>query len=116
MSWTDWFIQEIKLEMREKMTSLDDVYDLMFLGRDKQELLDTAARIAKVSIQNRDNEIKRLEERLEDTLRRLRHVEQQLESQIMSNFMAPTIITDLTQTTIDQHKEIQRLKALLNPE
>lgn len=114
-SWSEWFIYEIKKDLREKMTDLEEVWELMILTPDKKAIFDSAARIAKVSIHNRDKEIARLEESLGckdqyivhleeqlETLQRLKHVERHLECQQM----APTI-SDLTQTTIDQHKEIE---------
>jgi len=159
--WSEWFVQQVKVELREKMTNLDDVWGLMFLNPDKQEIMDTAADIASRSIDARDKEILRLKELLRtksevircmeeqaederyatdrhhssilhdrekriheleeeirmerkkhaDTWSMLQRTDKQLEREQMSNFMAPTIISDLTQTTIDQFKEIEELKA-----
>ena len=102
----DSFIQEVKTELRENMTNLDEVWQLMMLPPDKQQMLETAAIVALRRIEEKDNEMMRLEELYKKT-------ERHLESQQMSNFMAPTIISDLTTETIEQFKEIQQLKALL---
>jgi predicted RNase H-like nuclease (RuvC/YqgF family) len=140
-SWSEWFTFEVKRDLREKITNFEDVWSLMFLSPDKQEILDAAARVAQESIAARNREIEfkdqeiaeteglvdflrktivknaeQHERELEERDERIRSLERHLESQQMSNFMAPTIISDLTKTTIDQFKEIQRLKALLNPE
>jgi len=144
--WSDWFTFEVKRDLREKVSNFEDVWSLMFLSSDKQDILDAAARVAEQSIAARDRDILDLEvesrakddviadqDNLVDFLRntiiknaqqhereleerdeRIKSLERHLESQQMSNFMAPTIISDLTQTTIDQHKEIGLLRAQLN--
>ena len=137
-AWTEWFAYEVKKDLREKVTNFEDVWALMFLSPDKQLVIDAAARVAQQSIAARERDIADLEEsiadqaNLVDFLRktiiknaeqhereleerddRIKSLERHLESQQMSNFMAPTIISDLTQETIDQHKEIVALRAKL---
>jgi len=73
---------------------------------DRENLVDF---LRKTIIKNAEQHERELEERDE----RIKSLERHLESQQMSNFMAPTIISDLTQTTIDQHKEIVALRAQL---
>jgi hypothetical protein len=140
-AWTDWFTYEVKKDLREKVTNFEDVWALMFLSPDKQLVIDAAARVAQQSIAARDREMVELEEftadqaNLVDFLRktiiknaeqhereieerdeRIKSLERHLESQQMSNFMAPTIISNLTQTTINQHKEILALRTRLTNE
>lgn len=110
-SWTDWFIYQVKSELREKITDFEEVWNLMFLPPDKQAFLDVAARIASLSIGARDFEIVRLEELVQDQTHRIAILERDLEHEQNHNFMAPTVISRLTQTTIDQHKHIQELLA-----
>ena len=140
-AWNEWFAYEVKKDLREKVTNFEDVWALMFLSPEKQLVIDAAARVAQQSIAARDREMVELEEsiadqaNLVDFLRktiiqnaeqhereieerdeRIKSLERHLESQQMSNFMAPTIISNLTQTTIDQHKQIVALKASLEIE
>lgn len=137
-AWTEWFAYEVKKDLREKVTNFEDVWALMFLSPDKQLVIDAAARVAQQSIAARERDIADLEEsiadqanlvdflrktiiknaeqherELEERDERIKSLERHLESQQMSNFMAPTIISDLTQETIDQHKEIVALRAKL---
>jgi hypothetical protein len=155
-SWIDYFEQEVKTALRDKVTNFEDVWGLMFLDTEKQELLSVAGQIAARSIESRDCEIARLgdviddrdkeiycfeehvnevrrnaeerEKRLVNDLeardRRIREMEEErvilmrknqtLERQFERE--VTTMISDLTQTTIDQHKQIMALWAKLHPD
>lgn len=161
-SWTEYFEQEVKTALRDRVTHFEDVWGLMFLDNEKQELLSVAGQIAARSIESRDCEIARLGEVIDDRDkeiycfeehvnevrrnaeerekrlmneieardRRIREIEEErdqlmrinqtlerhLEREVTSNVKVPTMISELTQTTIEQHKQIMALWAKLHPD
>ena len=85
-SWTDWFTQQVKVELRDKITNFEDVWSLMFLSSDKQEILDTAARVAEQAIQERDREIVRQDICIYHMQAKIDYLEKLLEHEQMENF------------------------------
>jgi len=65
-SWSDWFIFQVKSDLREKMTSLDDVWGLMFLSPEKQAILDSATQLSETIIKKKDAVIEQLHAEIED--------------------------------------------------
>jgi len=64
-SWSDWFIFQVKSDLREKMTSLDDVWGLMFLSPEKQAILDSATQLSENIIKKKDAVIEERSELIE---------------------------------------------------
>jgi len=85
-SWTDWFTQQVKVELRDKITNFEDVWSLMFLSSDKQEILDTAARVAEQAILERDREIVRQDICIYNMQAKIDYLEKLLEHEQMENF------------------------------
>ena len=113
ISWSEWFEQEVKLDMREKITNFEDVWELMILSPEKQEVLDTASSIAKRCIGARDYEIIRLEEQALEMQTRINHLEKTLEHEQMANLMQPRITALADERMIELYKRNEALKMQL---
>jgi hypothetical protein len=113
ISWSEWFEQEVKLDMREKITNFEDVWELMILSPEKQEVLDTASSIAKRCIGARDYEIIQLEEQAVEMQTRINHLEKTLEHEQMANLMQPRITALADERMIELYKRNEALKMQL---
>jgi len=107
------FIFQVKTEIRENMTNLEDVMGLMFLSKEAQQVADMAARIAVRMIRERDKEIARLEEMLEEQQSQVAVLERDLDHEQMATFMQPTFSAKTADIIIQQLKEKEELKELL---
>ena len=108
------FIFQVKTEIRENMTNLEDVMGLMFLSKEAQQVADMAARIAVRMIRERDKEIARLEEMLEEQQSHVAVLERDLGHEQMATFMQPTLNAKTADIMIQQLKENEALKELLD--
>jgi len=113
ISWSEWFEHEVKLDMREKRTNFEDVWELMILSPEKQEVLDTASSIAKRCIGARDHVIKRLEGEALEAQARIDYLEKGLEHEQMANLMQPRITALTDQRMIELHKQNEALRIQL---
>ena len=113
ISWSEWFEHEVKLDMREKITNFEDVWELMILSPEKQEVLDTASSIAKRCIGARDYEIIQLEEQAVEMQTRINHLEKTLEHEQMANLMQPRITALADERMIELYKRNEALKMQL---
>jgi len=67
MEWSDQFITLIKEDLRDRVTTLDEIWGIMIFSREKQCLAEAAARVAEEMLQEKDRKIAELEEEAEDT-------------------------------------------------
>ena len=113
VSWCEWFEQEVKLDMREKITNFEEVWELMILSPEKQEVLDTASSIAKRCIGARDHVIQQLEGEAIEAQSRIDHLEKSLEHEQMANLMQPRMTALADERMIELYKRNEALRIQL---
>jgi len=65
MDWSYWFISQIRDDLTEKITTLDEIWAIMIFSPERQSVAEAAARVAHKIIQEKDQEIADLREQLE---------------------------------------------------
>jgi predicted nucleic acid-binding Zn-ribbon protein len=65
-SWSEWFISKIKEDLRERVTTLDEIWGIMIFSPEKQSVAESAARIAEEIIRAKDREIVDLKVRISE--------------------------------------------------
>lgn len=50
----DWFITQIRNDLTEKITTLDEIWDIMIFSPERQSVADAAARVAEKIIHEKD--------------------------------------------------------------
>jgi hypothetical protein len=74
MDWSYWFITQIREDLTEKITTLDEIWAIMIFSPERQSVAEAAARVAEKIIKEKDQEIAELREQLE-RLRELNEIE-----------------------------------------
>ena len=62
--WSEWFISKVREDLRDRVTTLDEIWGIMIFSPEKQSVAEAAARVAEEMIQEKDREIAKLEERI----------------------------------------------------
>jgi len=65
MDWSYWFITQIREDLTEKITTLDEIWAIMIFSPERQSVAEAAARVAEKMIKEKDQEIAELREQLE---------------------------------------------------
>jgi hypothetical protein len=65
MDWSYWFITQIRGDLTEKITTLDEIWAIMIFSPERQSVAEAAARVAEKIIKEKDQEIADLREQLE---------------------------------------------------
>jgi hypothetical protein len=65
MDWSYWFITQIREDLTEKITTLDEIWAIMIFSPERQSVAEAAARVAEKIIKEKDQEIAELREQLE---------------------------------------------------
>jgi hypothetical protein len=65
MDWSYWFITQIREDLTEKITTLDEIWAIMIFSPERQSVAEAAARVAEKIIKEKDQEIADLREQLE---------------------------------------------------
>ena len=63
--WSEWFIDRVKEDLRDRVTTLDEIWAIMIFSPERQSVAEAAARVAEKIIQEKDQEIADLREQLE---------------------------------------------------
>jgi len=61
---TDWFISQIREDLTEKITTLDEIWAIMIFSSERQSVAEAAARVAQKLIQEKDALILELKTRI----------------------------------------------------
>ena len=77
-TWTEWFTSKVKEDLRDRITTFEEVWSIMFLSSDKQAVVDSAARVAQDIIQAKDKEIISLEIRIAELEEEAAETQQEL--------------------------------------
>jgi hypothetical protein len=65
MDWSYWFITQIREDLTEKITTLDEIWAIMIFSPERQSVAEAAARVAEKIVKEKDQEIADLREQLE---------------------------------------------------
>ena len=60
----DWFISQIREDLTEKITTLDEIWAIMIFSPERQSVAEAAARVAEKLIQEKDEIILELKTRI----------------------------------------------------
>jgi hypothetical protein len=63
-TWLERFISLVKVDLREKVKTLDEVWAIMIFSPEKQDVAESAARVAYELIQEKNREIVNLKIRI----------------------------------------------------
>ena len=65
-TWSEWFISKIKEDLRERVTTLDEIWGIMIFSPEKQSVAESAARVAEDIIKELEEERTYLRERIDE--------------------------------------------------
>ena len=65
-TWADWFIIKIKEDLREKITTLEEIWGIMIFSPEKQAVAESAARVAEDIVKELEEERTYLRERIDE--------------------------------------------------
>ena len=62
--WSEWFISEIRADLIQKITKLEEIWEIMIFSPERQAVADAAARVAQDIIEEKDDLIQELKTRI----------------------------------------------------
>jgi hypothetical protein len=65
-SWSEWFISKIREDMRDRVTTLDEIWGIMIFSPEKQAVAEAAARVAEDIISGLEEEVARQREIIDE--------------------------------------------------
>ena len=66
MTWKEWFISEIRSDLTERITNLEEIWDIMIFSPERQSLAEAAARVAENIINELKQEVALQREIIDD--------------------------------------------------
>ena len=65
--WSEWFISKVREDLRDRVTTLDEIWGIIIFSPEKQSVAEAAARVAEEILQEKDRVISELEEESNET-------------------------------------------------
>jgi hypothetical protein len=57
MEWSEWFISKVREDLRDRVTTLDEIWGIMIFSPEKQAVAEAAARVAEDIISGLEEEL-----------------------------------------------------------
>ena len=71
-SWSEWFISKVREDLRDRVTTLDEIWGIMIFSPEKQAVAEAAARVAEDIISGLEEEIARQREIIDELKLKIR--------------------------------------------
>jgi hypothetical protein len=65
-TWSEWFISKVRADLTERITNLEEIWDIMIFSPERQSVAEAAARVAENIINELEEEIARQREIIDD--------------------------------------------------
>lgn len=65
-TWSEWFISKVKEDLRDRVTTLDEIWGIMIFSPEKQAVAEAAARVAEDIISGLEEEVARQREIIDE--------------------------------------------------
>ena len=85
MEWTEWFISKVREDLRDRVTTLDEIWGIMIFSPEKQSVAEAAARVAEdiiSGLEEEANDMKqeliRRRERIDELTNEVHHLKEEL--------------------------------------
>jgi hypothetical protein len=85
MEWSEWFISKVREDLRDRVTTLDEIWGIMIFSPEKQSVAEAAARVAEDIISGLEEEAKdtkqeliRRRERIDELANEVHHLKEEL--------------------------------------
>ena len=70
--WSEWFISKVREDLRDRVTTLDEIWGIMIFSPEKQAVAEAAARVAEDIISGLEEEIARQREIIDELKLKIR--------------------------------------------
>lgn len=64
--WSEWFISKVREDLRDRVTTLDEIWGIMIFSPEKQAVAEAAARVAEDIISGLEEEVARQREIIDE--------------------------------------------------